>query len=135
MKFFLILIALVGIFFTFRTEESRKSFIAKFKSQKKIIEVNQRKAYEVIPPLQSNKVITYFNLNTNMVNVDAGWWKSLPKENKENMALLLAVYVATENKMNKLELRIFSGDTQLGTFYGYEGYKDYVPVDFDKFNK
>ena len=116
MKFFLILIALVGIFFTFRTEESRKSFIAKFKSQKKIIEVNQTKAYEVFPPLQSNKVITYFNLNTNMVNVDAGWWKSLPKENKENMALLLAVYVATENKMNKLELRIFSGDTQLGTF-------------------
>ena len=70
-----------------------------------------------------------------MVNVNADWWKSLPKEEKENKALLLAVYVASENKVNKLELKIFNGDNQLGTYYGYEGYKDYVPVDFDKFNK
>ncbi len=135
MKYFILLIAVVGLIYTFRTEESRKSFIAKFTSQKKIIEENREKAYEVIPPLQSNGAILFFKLNTNMVNVNADWWKSLPKEEKENKALLLAVYVASENKVNKLELKIFNGDNQLGTYYGYEGYKDYVPVDFDKFNK
>lgn len=135
MKYFILLIAVVGLIYTFRTEESRKSFIAKFTSQKKIIEENREKAYEVIPPLQSNGAILFFKLNTNMVNVNADWWKSLPKEEKENKALLLAVYVASENKVNKLELKIFNGDNQLGTYYGYEGYKDYIPVDFDKFNK
>ena len=135
MKYFILLIAVVGLIYTFRTEESRKSFIAKFTSQKKIIEENREKAYEVIPPLQSNGAILFFKLKTNMVNVNADWWKSLPKEEKENKALLLAVYVASENKVNKLELKIFNGDNQLGTYYGYEGYKDYVPVDFDKFNK
>ena len=135
MKYFILLIAVVGLIYTFRTEESRKSFIAKFTSQKKIIEENREKAYEVIPPLQSNGAILFFKLKTNMVNVNADWWESLPKEEKENKALLLAVYVASENKVNKLELKIFNGDNQLGTYYGYEGYKDYVPVDFDKFNK
>ena len=135
MKYIILLIAVVGLIYTFRTEESRKSFIAKFTSQKKIIEENREKAYEVIPPLQSNGAILFFKLNTNMVNVNADWWKSLPKEEKENKALLLAVYVASENKVNKLELKIFNGDNLLGTYYGYEGYKDYVPVDFDKFNK
>ena len=135
MKYFIIILAIIGLVYTFRTEESRKSFMAKFTSQKKMIEENQSKAYEIIPPLQSNKKIAYFNLNTNMVNVDAGWWNSLPKEEKENKALLLAVYVASENRVNKLELKIFNGDNQLGTYYGYEGYKDYVPVDFEKLNK
>jgi hypothetical protein len=135
MKFFLIILAIVGLVYTFRTEESRKSFTAKFTSQKKVIAENQSKAYDIIPPLQSNKRIAYFNFNTNMANVDAGWWNSLPKEEKERMALLLAVYIASENKSNKLELRIFNGDNQLGTYNSYDGYKDYVAVNFDKFNK
>ena len=135
MKYFILIIAIVGLIYTFRTEESRKSFMAKFTSQKKLIEENREKAYEIIPPLQSNGMILYFNLNTNMINVKADWWNSLSKEEKENKALLLAVYVASENRVNKLELKIFNGDNQLGTYYGYEGYKDYVPVDFEKLNK
>lgn len=135
MKYFLIILAIAGLVYTFRTEESRKSFMAKFTSQKKIITENQSRAYEIVPPLQNNRRIAYFNLNTNMVNVDAGWWSSLPKDEKERTALLLAVYVASENKSNKLELKIFSGESQLGTYNSYDGYKDYVAVNFEKFNK
>lgn len=135
MKYFLIILAIVGLIYTFRSEESRKSFMAKFTTQKSIINKNKERAYNVIPPLQANRAILYFNLNTNMANVNRDWWKSMTLKEREDYALLIAVYIASENKMNKLEARIFTGDDQLGTFYGYEGYKDYNAVDFDKFNK
>ena len=137
LKWIILIIVVVALYFNFRTEESRKNFFSKFKSTQSLIAENKTAAYEKIDQLTKDGNIVKTNPAIEAIFVDENWWTTLSKEQKIYDSMLFAIYMANEGNKTQFNLKIMNGNgkKQFGSYTTYEGYKDYDAFDFGKLSK